>query len=128
MQLTKEVIAKAKEAKTPEELLALARENGEEMTEESAKAYFQQLNSKTGELADDELDNVAGGGCYKGDRLIVSAANCCSEFSCKTCPGGKTENVLVAKVCSYCGKLASCNNCFWCSYEKGLWLCNHKNK
>lgn len=38
MELTKELVAKAKEAKTPEELMALAKENGVELTEESAAA------------------------------------------------------------------------------------------
>ena len=65
MEMNTELIAKAKHAKSPEELMALAKENGVELTEESAQAYFNQLNPKTGELADDELDNVAGGGCQK---------------------------------------------------------------
>ena len=30
--------------------------------------------------------------------------------------------------CSVCGKLSNCNNCYWCSYEKGLWLCNNPEK
>ena len=64
MEMNKELLAKAKETKTPEELLALAKENGAELTEESAKAYFDRLHPQTGELSDDELDNVAGGGCY----------------------------------------------------------------
>lgn len=67
MEMNNELIAKAKHAKNPEELLALAKENGVELTEESAKAYFNQLNPKTGELADDELDNVADGGCQKNN-------------------------------------------------------------
>ena len=74
-----ELIAKAKHAKSPEELLALAKENGIELTEESAQAYFNQLNPKTGELADDELDNVAGGGCHNGGRLVVSVMHYCDE-------------------------------------------------
>ena len=49
-KFTPELIEKAKSAKTPEELMALAKENGMELTEESAKAYFEQLNPKTGEL------------------------------------------------------------------------------
>lgn len=61
MELTKELVAKAKEAKTPEELMALAKEAGIDMTEESAALAFEQLNSKTGELSDSELDNVSGG-------------------------------------------------------------------
>ena len=36
-----ELIAKAKEAKSPEELMALAKENGMELTEEAASTYFQ---------------------------------------------------------------------------------------
>ena len=60
--MNEELIAKAKEAKSVEELLALAGENGVEMTEENAKALFERLQS-SGELADDELDNVSGGGC-----------------------------------------------------------------
>ena len=63
MENNKELFAKAKAAETPEALLTLAKENGMEMTEESAKAYFEKLNPKTGEIADDELDNVSGGGC-----------------------------------------------------------------
>ena len=61
MELTKELVAKAKEAKTPEELMALAKENGVELTEESAAAYFDRLHPQTGELSDSELDNVSGG-------------------------------------------------------------------
>ena len=70
MEMNNELIAKAKHAKSPEELLALAKENGVELTEESAQAYFNQLNPKTGELADDELDNVAGGGCQKNNNHL----------------------------------------------------------
>ena len=39
MEMKKELLAKAKNTKTPEELLCLAQENGEEMTEESARQY-----------------------------------------------------------------------------------------
>ena len=46
MELTKELVAKAKEAKTPEELMALAKENGIGLTEEETKAYFDRLNPK----------------------------------------------------------------------------------
>ena len=70
MELTKELVAKAKEAKNPEELMALAKENGIDMPEESAASLFEQLNSKTSELSDSELDNVSGGcgGGYDAGR------------------------------------------------------------
>ena len=60
--MNEEMIAKAKEAKSVEELIALAKENGIELTEEDAKKYFEQLNAKKGELSDDELEAVTGGG------------------------------------------------------------------
>lgn len=70
MEMNNELIARAKKAKSSEELMALAKENGEELTEESAKEYFERLNSKTGELSDSELDNVSGGcgGGYDAGR------------------------------------------------------------
>ena len=67
MKLNKELLTKAKAAKTAEEIMALAKENGMELTEESAKAYLDLLHPQTGELSDDELDNVAGGGCQQNN-------------------------------------------------------------
>ena len=124
MEMNKELISKAKTAKTPEELLCLAKENGEEMTEESAKAYFDMLHQKQGEMTDDELDNVSGG-CNKSDgRKIVSALHSCTAFNCKKC-GGKGFETFLGMVCNNCGKDANCTRCKYCSYEKGLWLCNY---
>ena len=70
MEMSKELLAKAKEAKNPDELMSLAKENGIELTAESAASYFERLNSKTGELSDSELDNVSGGcgGGYDAGR------------------------------------------------------------
>ena len=77
--MNEEMIAKAKEAKSVEELLALAKENGVELAEEDAKTYFEQLNAKKGELSDDELDAVAGGGCettVDGKKYTVVTNGC----------------------------------------------------
>ena len=54
-----ELIAKLKEAKSVDELLALAKENGVDIAPEKAKELFEQLSG--GELSDDALDEVAGG-------------------------------------------------------------------
>lgn len=62
MKFTDEQLVKAKAAESAEELLALAKEAGIEMTAEEADKYFAELH-KEGELSDDELDNVSGGGC-----------------------------------------------------------------
>ena len=67
---TPELIAKAKTAKSAEELLALAKDNNVELTEEEAKTYFEQLNAN-GAVADDELDAVAGGGSCPGDEEVT---------------------------------------------------------
>ncbi len=81
MELNNELIAKAKEAKTPEELMTFATENGEEISEENAKAYFELLHPKTGELSDDELDNVSGGGCYsEGGNLKTTCGYKCKHY------------------------------------------------
>lgn len=60
MNISKELLKKAKTAKTAEELLAMAKEENIELTSEQAAMVFANLN-KTGELSDEELDNVAGG-------------------------------------------------------------------
>ena len=81
MEMNNELIERAKKAKSSEELMALAKENGEELTEESAKEYFELLNPKTGELSDDELDNVAGGGCYNKDgHLMTTVGHRCRYY------------------------------------------------
>ena len=64
MNVSKELLEKAKAAKSAEELLALAKNEGIELTAEQAAKAFAELN-KTGELSDEELDNAAGGGCPK---------------------------------------------------------------
>lgn len=62
MNFTPEQLAKAKAAKTAEELCALAKAEGIEATEEQIKSRFAAMH-KEGEVADKELDNVAGGLC-----------------------------------------------------------------
>ena len=61
MNISKELLEKAKMAKTAKELLEMAKAENIELTEEQAAKAFAELN-KIGELSDEELDNVAGGG------------------------------------------------------------------
>ena len=65
MNVSKELIEKAKTAKSAEELLAMAKAENIELTEEEAAKAFAELN-KSGELSDEELNNVSGG-C--GDKI-----------------------------------------------------------
>ena len=62
MNVSKELLEKAKAAKSAEELLAMAKAESVELTEEQAEKAFAELH-KTGELSDEELNSVAGG-CY----------------------------------------------------------------
>ena len=131
-----ELVLKARKTTSAEELLSLAKENGVELTEESAKAYYEQIH-KNGELSDDELDHVAGGGCYEigGDRLVVTTINSCGYWRCEVC-GGKNQSKGFPETpyhrCKEGGPITQpnlvCGCCKYCSYEKGIWYCNHDAK
>ena len=124
MELNHELLAKAKAAKSPEELLALAKENNVELTDEEAKAYFDQLHPQTGELSDDELDNVAGGACYaRIDETVVSAGQRCKHYFCRYC-GGKGLHRRPGGFCAKCGTSANCETCQYCTHVGGVWRCN----
>ena len=61
-EITKEMLAKAVQCRNADELIALAKTRGMEMTREEAEAYMTELADF--ELDADTLQNVAGGGCY----------------------------------------------------------------
>ena len=61
-ELTKEQIEKAMQCETAEDLMALAKSEGIELTKEEAEAYLAELTDL--ELDEAMLKNVAGGGCY----------------------------------------------------------------
>lgn len=63
LKVSKELIKKAKETKSAEQLRKLAEENGIQLTMEQAEQAYEQLHQGSVELADEELDNVSGGGC-----------------------------------------------------------------
>ena len=77
--MNEEMIQKAKEAKSAEELLALAKENDIELTEEEAENLFDRLHA-TGELADEELENAAGGGGCTGPDSYNECPKCGSHL------------------------------------------------
>ena len=88
-----EMIEKAKAAKTAEELFEMAKANGVEITEDDAVTYFAQLNPKSGELDEDDLDAVAGaGGCGNkptpkfavGDHVIKRGLYSCDGSFCNS--------------------------------------------
>ena len=101
MELNKELLEKVKKMKTPEELLAFAEENGIEMTKEKADAYFKQLGTSSGNIADDELENVSGGKFDEmEDQKLPSGWTCpnCGKYIPKTI----TDLVRPRLRCPYC--------------------------
>lgn len=109
---TPEQIEKAKAAKSPEELLSLAKESGVDLTEEQANTYFEKLN-KSGELPDDELDNVAGGSCFGSPPPnTVDKNDCCDNWRCVKC--GKDRAAAGEK--HYHGIEAHRPRCYYCKY------------
>ena len=73
-ELTTEMIAKAMKCGNAEELMALAKEEGVDLTKDEAEAYLAELSDV--ELEDKELKNVAGGACW----------HCLDDCGVDTCP------------------------------------------
>ena len=61
-EITNEQLMKAMECKTADELMALAKAEGFDITKEEADAYMAELADV--ELDSEALQKVAGGGCY----------------------------------------------------------------
>ena len=105
--LTPEMIEKAKAAKSAEELLEVAKAGGVELTADEAATYFAQLNPQSGELDDDALNGVAGGGCggsvRAGDDVRVTSGE-----TCQIC-GGNTGTVK--SVGAFGVGAVVCHNC-----------------
>ena len=60
-KITKEMLAKAAQCETAEQLIALAKAEGFEITKDEAEAYFAELADV--ELNEKALRNIAGGTC-----------------------------------------------------------------
>ena len=74
-EISQELMEKAVACRTTEELLALAKENGIELTAEQAEAYLAVYQS--GKIPDEELDAVAGGRSRSNCRCRCES---CKEF------------------------------------------------
>lgn len=123
--MNEELLKKAKKAKTAEELCSLAEENGITLSKEEAQEYFNSL-SKNGDIRDDELDKVTGGGCEKvidGKKytVVTSGVRCFNgeyrkvqeretwlreKWYMYTGDGccGDCANLILLKGIGYCGK------------------------
>ena len=108
-----EMIEKAKTAKSAEELLELAKASNVEMTADEAATYFAQLNPKSGELDDDDLDAVAGGACADSndnDNPAVGVGDTVQITSGETCSSCGNNIGIVSKKCRG-GYYIKCKEC-----------------
>ena len=72
--ITKEMFEKAMQCKTADELMALAKTAGYEITKEEAEAYMVELADV--ELDGEILKKTAGGLCYMEDCPKHTMADC----------------------------------------------------
>ena len=72
-ELTKELVEKAMQCRSADELMALAKTGGFELTREEAEAYMAELTDV--ELDANTLKHVAGGKCYSDCRPV------CAEYT-----------------------------------------------
>ncbi len=70
IRLTPELMEHLKNVKTVEELMMLASEHGISINKEEAAVYFNKYCA-IGEISDDELESVTGGGCTAADHNCI---------------------------------------------------------
>ena len=95
-KITPELIEQAKKAESVAALLALAKENGIDLTAERAEKLCSEWHT-TKELSDDELNSVAGG-CGEGPFC----PKCGAEMDCGTVDTVKYGPKMLW-VCGECG-------------------------
>ncbi|MEE1047418.1 MAG: hypothetical protein U0M60_08340, partial [Clostridia bacterium] len=106
--LTPELIAKAKAASTVDELRAIAKANGIELTEEEAATYFAQLNAN-GAVSDEELNLVVGGSCPNNEEVTYEFGEIvCLKMPCTNC-GCRYARYLKTDTTGGC--FVGCVNC-----------------
>ena len=76
-ELTKEQIMKAMQCKTAEELMALAKAEGYDITKDEAEAYMAELADI--ELDSENLKNVAGGCLTAAENGVCYAVGGCAR-------------------------------------------------
>ena len=90
-KITKEMLDKALECETADELIALAKTYGFTLTKEEAEAYLAEMDNM--ELDQQALDQVAGGGYLCNNAICESKegnghSNCFAGDSEVAVPGG----------------------------------------
>ena len=124
MKLTHEQLTKAKQAKSADELLVLAKESGIELTEEEAAKCYAEWH-KDGKLSDDELDNVSGGcgGGGGGKSTPAAPEPKPTEYYYAQSAGAETQGSW-APICPNDLGLLCCAHCKGYEYTAAGQFCN----
>ncbi len=90
-KITREMLEKAAQCETADELIALAKASGFTLTKEEAEAYLSEMDNM--ELDQQALDQVAGGGylcngAICGEKVGNGHSNCFAGDSEVAVPGG----------------------------------------
>ena len=72
-EITQEMVQKALQCETTDDLIALAKVEGIELSKEEAEAYLAELSDI--ELDGEHLRKVAGGDCYAVDGCMEKGCN-----------------------------------------------------
>lgn len=153
MKYDQELLRKAAETKTKEELYTLLEENGIPVTLGEAEDLYGKIAKKNGELSDDELDSVSGGACgfdreiipcdpidipghrrrieYTDNGLMkVLGTDFCYGGICRKC--GLMFDARHSSVCHNCKEKSfiGCANCSYSrllGYGNGVYECTNPN-
>ena len=78
-EITKEMVMKAMQCETAEDLIAFAKSEGIELTKEEAEAYLAELEDV--ELDETLLNHVAGGQCYSRKECSYGGTKPLPEYN-----------------------------------------------
>ena len=123
--LKKEYFAAANDGKINEFLLS----HGCDATEsELAEFLANPEELRQGEIADDELEAVSGGTCYKEGWPVVTPMNTCDFWECEDCHVGKGNGKITMGACGICLLPAICRFCSHCDYKKLMYMCHNPKR
>lgn len=126
-----EMIEKAKTAKDADALRQIAKDSGVTLTAEQAEEYFACF-SRSGELSDEELDNVSGGGCKVkvGDTKYTVVTSHCDCFTGQFSPvltdrGSfrRKDNMFIRDAWSGYANHGECGGCIHLGFKSGTGYC-----
>ncbi|MDE5754256.1 MAG: hypothetical protein K2H89_06930, partial [Oscillospiraceae bacterium] len=102
------------------------------LTQDEAREYFSELHGqsqKTGELSDDELDNVSGGGCHvklNGKKYtVVTSCHSCSHYCDR---GSEPHCSELRKAWMDYSRRGKCGWCHYLEFKGSTGYCEFSGK